>query len=88
MTKQDPTEEELEQGYFVAGVFKQRTQYACLYCHFDALEEWRIRDHVIKIHQAAVIEEARKHQLTVELYDPSGRVIVERDLTDAENSTN
>lgn len=78
------TQTELEQGYYEKGSFKGRAQFHCITCAFDALDEWRIRDHVISRHQMAVIEAQKKKQLTATLYDSRGEVITERDATDAE----
>ncbi len=79
------TEQEVEQGYFKCGTFKGRDQFQCISCAFDALDEWRIRDHIINRHQMEVIEAQKKKQLTAVLYDSRGQVITERDVTDAEN---
>jgi hypothetical protein len=81
----EPTQEEAEQGYYICGTFRNRPQFQCLACAFDALDEWRIRDHVINRHQMAVIEAQKKKQLTATLYDSSGRIITERDKIDGEN---
>lgn len=82
------TQEELEQGYYCSGKFKGHDQWQCCYCPFDALEVWRIRDHIINRHQMPVIEAQKKKPLTAVLYDSSGRVITERDATDAEDESN
>lgn len=84
----EPTQEEMEQGYYPSGTFKGLQQFQCCYCPFDALQEWRIRDHIINRHQMPVIEAQKKKKLTAVLYDPSGRVIEERDATDAEDEFN
>lgn len=83
---QEFTAEELEQGYYKCGSFKGKDQFQCLSCAFDALEVWRIRDHIINRHQMEVIEVQKKKQLTAVLYDSRGQVITEREVTDAENA--
>lgn len=80
--------EPTEDGYHISGSFKGHTQYQCNYCPFDALELWRIRDHIINRHQMKVIEEQRTKLLDAKLYDSRGKLIEERELTDAEISFN
>lgn len=77
-----------EEGFYIAGEFRGKTQYQCSYCAFDALELWRIRNHVIYLHQMKVIEEQRTKKLSATLYDSRGNLIVERELTDGEISVN
>lgn len=77
-----------EEGFYIAGEFRGKTQYQCSYCAFDALELWRIRDHIINRHQMKVIEEQRTKVMSVTLYDSRGNMIVERELTDGEISIN
>lgn len=81
------TSEEQAAGYYQHGNWKGYPKFYCVFCAFDSLHELTIRSHVINRHQMQLIAGQTQRptvSMDVLLYDGSGRIISEREATDAE----
>jgi hypothetical protein len=74
------TDAEREQGYYQHGAWKGQAQFNCMFCAFDSFNDVSMREHLIKVHQFALIDEQKKVAMSVPLYDGSGRLIEEREV--------
>jgi hypothetical protein len=76
------------QGYHLGNSWKGFPRYCCDYCPYDSLVEVRLREHVIEVHQFALIasQQVTMKKLDVTLYDSSGDTIVEREVFDGEDN--
>ena len=77
--KREVTDEERVQGYYQHGSWRGQDQFNCMFCAFDSFDPVSVREHLIKVHQFALIAEQKKVKLDVPLFDGSGRIIEERD---------